>query len=60
MFMVSAVDQLMMEFLFKDEVNCSSRTIYKIGYILYKLKGVKTLKDVNGLLSSAQRKRLSV
>ena len=60
MFMVSAVDQLMMEFLLKDEVNCSSRTIYKIGYILYKLKGVKTLKDVNGLLSSAQRKRLSV
>lgn len=33
------------EFLFKGEINCSCRTIYKIGSIFYKLKGLK-LKDV--------------
>lgn len=48
--MVSVVDQFMIEFLSKGEVNCSSRSSYKIGYILYKLKDVKALKYVNGLL----------
>lgn len=56
--MVSFVDQFMIEFFFKCKVNCSSRTIFKIGYILYKLKGVKALKDVNSLFISAQRESI--
>lgn len=39
--MVSSVDQFMIGFLLEDEVNSSSRTIHKIGSILYKLKRVK-------------------
>lgn len=58
--MGSFVDQFMTEVLFKGKVNCSSRTIFKIGYILYKLKGVKALKDVNSLFISAQRNRVNV
>lgn len=58
--MLNFVDQFMIEVLFKGKVNCSSRTVFKIGYILYKFKGVKTLKDVNSLFISAQRKRVNV
>lgn len=59
-YVVGSVDHFMIEFPFKYEINCSSRAIYKIGYILYKLKGVKALKDAKVLFNSAQRKRLNV
>lgn len=50
-YVVGFVDYFMIEFLFKYEVNCFFRVIYKIGYILYKLKGVKVLKDVKVLFN---------
>lgn len=59
-YMVSSVDQFTIEFLLKDEVNSSSQTIHKIGFILLQIKTCEALKNTKVLFSSAQRNRFKV